>query len=360
MKTKIFVFLMIAAFFVNIAFALDTVNFTRKDQQINTDLSVNSDIAVREMYQDPIFAQPGAYVDLYIKVNNGREELIPRMILLPKYPFVLDPTTPNEATLPLGAGEKLTLHYRLNVDKLALPGDYQVEFRIYKDKSYFPYFLNLKIDDVTADFDAIVQDFSGAQMSLGVINTGKNTANSLTVKIPAQDAFTVTGASGQIIGNLVAGDYTIVNFNIAPRVSRNANFTRDRNITSQGQVRTGTEQPSFNFTQAQIPPLRILLEYTDGIGERRNMTKEIPFDTFMQGNLTGRASFGRAAATTSTSLSVWWYVSGIVVIVLIGIYIYTKYRKKIKNLDGKQPRGSSQKNTPNWVLEEKDERKSRR
>ena len=109
---------------------------------------------------------------------------------------------------------------------------------------------NITITDVQTDFDVVIQEASGTQVSIGIVNIGKNTANSLIVRIPQQENFRASGTSEQIVGNFAAGDYTIVSFNIIS-IARNArNATLPRNFT---------QFSSQNASQ----PLKIQIDYTD-------------------------------------------------------------------------------------------------
>ncbi len=233
----------------------------------------------------------------------------------------------------------------LRVAQDALEGDYQLGLLYHPGSS--PDLLsfsakknfNITITDVQTNFDVVVQDSSGQPLSLGIVNTGKNTANSLVVKIPKQDNFRITGTSDQIVGNLAAGDYSIVSFSVVPATARNS--TRDPNITKAAL---------FN---PDLQTLKVQIDYTDGIGQRRTTIKDISVESLIaqEGNFTSRLSQTRTQTNTISGISFWWYVIGIIII-MVAIYIYRKHGNKIKDhYSSKRNKNSSK--DPDWVSNER-------
>ena len=117
--------------------------------------------------------------------------------------------------------------------------------------------------DAQTNFDLVIQDSTSTATSIGIANTGENTANSLIVRIPDQAGFRTVGTNGQIVGNLNSGDYTIATFDLVP-------VTRSNNET-----------------------LAVELDYTDSIGVRRSIIENVPFNYVSSINSTlGSASAG--------------------------------------------------------------------
>jgi hypothetical protein len=152
----------------------------------------------------------------------------------------------------------------------------------------------------------------------------------MIVKIPNQESFVVSGTNGQMVGNLESGDYSIVSFSVS-KVGRSAS------------------------------DLTIEIDYTDSIGERRTILKQVQLNSqVLSSNVTGMPSgmsgnfaggeFPQQGKTNSNN-----YVKiGILLIVIVALgFVYLKYSKKIKelfkkiNFKKKNKVGSSE--IPSWV-----------
>ena len=158
------------------------------------------------------------------------------------------------------------------------------------------------------------------------------------MSIPSQDNFKATGTSQQIIGNLESGDYTIVSFDVSSIASM-PNRAMNKSIPST--------PPSV-----EAKSLKIKLDYTDGIGERRSVIKEVEVsNSGSSGNFTGNFS-ARRTGTTTTSNYIWWYIiGGIIIVLAIAAFVYKKYFYK------KGKGKNSGKIIPDWVLAEKSNHK---
>ena len=85
--------------------------------------------------------------------------------------------------------------------------------------------MDIDVADAQTNFDLVVQDSTSSEVSLAIANVGKNTANSMIVRIPEQNGFRVTGTNGQMVGNLDSGDYTIASFSLAAIGRNSENLT---------------------------------------------------------------------------------------------------------------------------------------
>src|SRR4030042_4993231 len=74
------------------------------------------------------------------------------------------------------------------------------------------------------DFDISVSDVSSSGIILSVANIGKNPANSVTIIIPTQTNFRISGSSSSIIGNLDKGDYSVASFQITSQSRGSSNL----------------------------------------------------------------------------------------------------------------------------------------
>jgi len=357
-KSESFCIAIIAA--ILLMFSITTINLVRADSTTSNTLCFP---VINLINQDPNPAIPGEYVKVLFEASGLDNPACKGMAvkLNPQYPFSLDPDYDPIQTLDGNtyiSGYKTTwmIPYKIRVADDALDGDYDLKLiyhngnnKDFESYGFIEKTFNITITDVRTDFATVIQGTSGTQVSIGIVNTGKNTANSMVVGIPRQENFMVTGISQQIIGNLAAGDYTIVNFNINSMNQRNAtrgnqlfNITRARNQSfNQSSSYLGTNQM-----------LKVQIDYTDGIGKRRNITKEIEFSSSSDGNFTlrGISGFpGQAGRSSSSKLPIWAYIIGIIVILIIGIIIYRKYGDNIKDFLKSKNHKKNSSNAPHWV-----------
>ena len=192
--------------------------------------------------QDPAPAIPGSYANVVFEVSNIASQECENGLavrLKMDYPFSLDPGVNPIQTLgsvPYAKDYKQawTVPYKLRVADDAVEGDYNLTLQYHVgnagdfNSSYIENKFNITIQDSRTSFDAVIQEATSSTVSIAIANTGKYTANSVVVRIPEQDNYRITGTDGQMVGNLNSGDYTIVAFNIA------------RKLSMQQQAQTGT------------------------------------------------------------------------------------------------------------------------
>ena len=146
-----------------------------------------------------------------------------------------------------------------------------------------------------------MQSIDLSEVAIAIANIGQEDANSVIVKIPEQTRFQTIGTSGQMIGNLDSGDYTLVSFQLEEKQN------------SEGM-------------------LNVQIDYTDSIGERRTLIKEIELEMNLGNTLTKSLnSAGKNFKQKQTSIfkSVWFWVITIVIIGIIFKY-YKKYQRMRK------------------------------
>jgi len=363
MKNKLFLLTVLA---LSLIFMVTTVNIVSADTSCNPTIQI--------VNQDPIPAVPNDYVKVIIEVSNLVNCNKFAVDLNPKYPFSLDPGTDpiqvlEQTPYSLNYKSSWDIPYTIRVAPDAIDGSYGLNLLYHEGNSkdfttnYAVQALNLSIVGSQTDFATVIQGVSGNQVSIGIVNIGKNTANSLIVSIPQQQNYQATGTTQQIVGNLNAGDYSIVTFTVNSRITGGAgrNFTRtgtagqqnpnSENFNASSNI-PNPNNPGVNFANQTI---RLQLDYTDGIGVRRSITKEIPFSlsSFSSGNLTGSGNFSRRTTTASSGLSIWWYIGGIIVILVILYIVYRKYGDNMKHFFKKKHNEKSSRNTPEWVAAER-------
>lgn len=303
---KKIILLLMVFFVIGNVFAETNLNFSQESKEkVEFASGTSAHFIIKDIRQDPFPANPGSSLDLYFRIENlGGSLGSPKFDLILTYPFSLDPSSNIGAFPALEAGDKLTLHYKVNVDKDAVPGDYEINFIANAGSgAYFPYFFNVKVDDVTTDFDVALQDVTKDGASIAISNIGKNTANAITINFNNQEDFDLLGTPSYIIGNLNSGDYTIVSAFIKPKENN------------------------------KELKLKLNIDYTDIIGTRRTIHKEIPvlMTTQTEKGFNELTSFViyNGEENKNSSPNIFMYISLILVAVIIGLIIY--FRKKNEN-----------------------------
>ena len=170
------------------------------------------------------------------------------------------------------------------------------------------------------DFEVVVEDSSSSSTTLSVSNVGSNTASSVIIKIPDQPNYTVSGSGYSNIGNLDAGDYTLVTFSLSQTTSSNSsssmmipggsgdfNFSqRPFDDSSMGDM-DFSERPNFmNRTTpdginslgiASGSTLIVEISYTDLFGVRQTLQKEVTMSSLSSSVSSTSFNFDRSGSS---------------------------------------------------------------
>ena len=230
---------------------------------------------------------------------------------------------PNNEILPLGVSNtqyitslgstsSIRIPVNVSVASSVSPGVYPLSIQLsYFDKSgsrqNVTLTIGIKIGGAT-DFDVGFQQYSAGTVSLSIANIGVNPATSVSVIIPPQNNFATSGAASVFIGTLNAGDFSVANFQISSRVTRNS---------------SGPSTNPSGAPNAGSNTLTVQVSYSDTSGVRQSVQKEITLNlaTFQTTGTTQRSGgfFGFT--------NILWIV--IIVIVIAGVVLwYFKFRKK--------------------------------
>jgi len=176
----------------------------------------------------------------------------------------------------LKAGDEAEITFDLAVDITATPGVYNLPLKITGLDNYSSdNFVGVVVAGTT-NFEISYLESLGS-FSLNVLNTGISPASSVSVTLPRQKNFSITGSSSSVIGNLNPGDYTSAIFQIAK-------------IPGAGNS------------------LEVDIQYTDTSGLRHTITKFLPVDLSTTGAQTGARS-----ASSSYAL---WLAAAIIILVI--------------------------------------------
>jgi len=246
---------------------------------------------------------------------------------------------PDKIILPVGSdntryikyvdvGESAEIEYQVIADSNAAAGLYQLTL-------YLTYDDTLDTEPKTTetiagvyvggetDFDIAFSESSSGQTSFTIANIGSNPANSVSVIIPEQKAWRVTGTNSAIIGNLNKGDYTVASFKLTQAMT--------------GMNRTIPESPQKipTFPQRTVEPLIMQIAYTDTMGERKLVEKQLvisPQNLATNMTMGGMNGFPRGGYQQPGIFTQYkWYIIGAIVLIL-GFIGYRKYKnKKLQN-----------------------------
>lgn len=256
------------------------------------------DLTVTLLNQDPYPAAPEDYVKVVFKIEGLQNPNCKGVIfeLKPDFPFSIDPDVLPRVDLSGGTHvndyESFALiPFKLRVDKDAIDGDNTIKVSLeYEDEkgqmTSQVEELTINVAGVRADFEVSIDDFDPATntLTLAVLNMGENDVKALVIEIPKQESISVKGSNRDIVGDLDSNDDTTARFEALPK------------------------EGEFEVT----------LHYTDEINERRAMVKKVMYDS---------SYFLNRKADEAQSISLWFYVTLILVVVWVIIWI----RRRMKN-----------------------------
>ncbi len=288
---------------------------TSKEVDFNNSLGSatvsRSDLTVQVMNYSPYPVSAGEWFDLWLKVENmgqGDAKDV-RLELLPSYPFESnDSLVRDYATIPgtvsafpygkNGEATWVMLKYRVRAQDNSPEGISNLQFKITENSNSAnspstETDLPIEIGKTRTDFDVIMQDSTSTGTSFAIANTGSNDATAVTVTL--EDA-PVTGARSSILGNLAAGDFTTVMFQLV----------QSRNL--------------------QEVPIKI--DYTDISGVRTSVEKTVAVNFASSGNFT--ASAKARTASSGSNLSNYIYLLVGLIVGAVGLQLYKRIRARAK------------------------------
>lgn len=258
----------------------------------------------------PAVLVPGKPTDVLFTLNNSGTASINNIVF-----------TWNEKDnkiLPLGSGntkyissvgpkESVQIPFTLVSDPSVTSGAYNLNTNIsYVIGSNISKSISLNVGIFIGGsgvFDVTLQDSASGAISFSVANVGSTPATSVSVRVPEQEEFSVTGPSSSFVGNLNPGDFTIVSFQV---ISKNQ-FSGRQNSTSTN-------------------PLKLEISYTDTNSNRQTIERDVFISSF-QSSTQVRASGG--SRSTSAGSGLFLIIIGVVGVVAVILII--KYNSKFKN-----------------------------
>lgn len=276
------------------------------------DMDVSSSEFAQIIYIDRAKLYPGEETELKFTITNVGNSPLSNLVfswseedsaILPVY------SDDTKYIKHIGVGDSAELVYIVVADINADTGLYQLDLKLQFEAAdsgtqEMETRAGVFIGGET-DFDVTFSESSEGQTSLSVANIGNTPALSVTVRVPEQDGFRVTGSTSSIIGNLDKGDYTIVSF----QISQSA-FPGAFNRSAAGQGFSGDSD------------LIVQIIYTDTTGVRHTVEKEVPiqFRDLDTDSATTSARFSRA--------NPWGNIVTAATLVILVVAGYLGYRKR--------------------------------
>lgn len=276
--------------------------------------------------------------------NNGKDE-IDNIILTwqASSDLILSMGSDNRVFISsIGAGQSVEVPVNVIVSPTITPDLYSLTIRMeYYDqagvKQNVTSTAGMMISSVT-DFDVSMQSSTSGSTTFAIANIGTYTAYSVIMNIPQQQNFRVAGTSSSVIGNLNAGDYTLATFQIT---SMN-NTEIPSNFTARGQRVVGENTSTMNVSNITMGKGNLIVDisYTDSLGVRHTIQKEVALSSLSAGNTFGISGISgqtqRSQTQSSKSNSLIYIIVGIVgIVILIGVILFFKFRKKIRRKNNK-------------------------
>ena len=223
-------------------------------------------------------------------------------------------------------GDSAEIDYQVIADSNAAPGLYKLNLYLtYDDLANGS---SKKISTIAGvyvggetDFDVAFSENANSQISFSIANIGSNPANSVSVSIPDQKAWRVSGSNAVIIGNLNKGDYTVASFKLQPASGQqNANG-------GAAKTKSSAQKPA-NLTGVPQDMLNIRIAYTDTMGERRTVDKMIKLSPQSLASAdTAAALAARKTAQQGFFSTYKWYII-LLLVFAAGFTFYTKRKHK--------------------------------
>ncbi len=313
------------------------IKYYEEDSVIATQKSLSVDIQSREsaevIYIDQVELIPGKITPLKFTINNVGSA--------PLRDLSFQWENEDDIILPVGSDNTKYIKY------IEVGGDKELNFEVIAsanaDPDLYKLDLTLTYDDPltgeekeintkagvyvggATDFDVAFSGNSGGESSFSISNIGSVSASSVTVKIPDQTGWRVSGSNSVIIGNLNEGDYTIASFNL-----QQSNFGHADTQKVRG------EDDKFQLPQQEDSKIVLEVIYTDSRGNRITVEKEVEVDSsaFMTTNEDGSKNtqmVGARGDRKSPSQQLWdtgrWVLLGIIILVTF-VLSHKKYKKE--------------------------------
>lgn len=320
-----------------------------KRDLFRTESTFNIDIQSREsaeiIYIDKVQLVPGKQTPMTFTINNVGSA--------PLRDLTFSWENEDEVILPVGSddtkyikyidiGESVDLKYEVMADTNTQAGLYKLNLHLTYTDVTNGTSVEKEISTIAGvyvggetDFDVAFSESSAGETSFTIANIGSNPASSVSVIIPQQPGWRVTGSNSVIIGNLNTGDYTVASFTLQSSSMRT--FGQNASTMTPEQLEA-IRQRALNQTTPTAPTsgnVLVQVAYTDTMGRRNVVEKEVQVNALnaQSSNTTttsGQTQFGNRGfqrSQPSFFSQYKWYIIGLVVLIIVG-FGYFKYKKE--------------------------------
>jgi hypothetical protein len=306
--------------------------------QTTLTLAVESKESAEVIYIDKTLLVPGKEDTLEFTINNVGNAPLKDL----SFSWVNE----DKIILPVGSdntkyikyidvGESVTLKYKVIADTDVDAGLYELNLKLtYDDTSTGE---EKEINTIAGvyvgggtDFDVAFSETSSGETSFTIANIGSNPAFSVSVIVPEQDGWTVSGSNSMIIGNLNTGDYTVASFSLSQQRG---------SLVFPGQRDVNQTQSSTQRSTESQNTLKVQVAYTDTRGQREIVEKEVAMNT--QSLLASTTTDSETTDSTAQTMpggfrrvrqqsffsKYKWYIAVLVILLIFGTGFW-KYRKE--------------------------------
>jgi hypothetical protein len=309
-----------------------TVKYYEQGDSLVTETSITIDVKNKEMAEiihiDKTNLVPGKQTSLKFTINNVGNA--------PLNDMTFNWVNEDKVILPVGSdntkyiksidiGESVELDYQVIADSNAYPGLYELKLYLsyddpitYEEKEIST-IAGVNVGGGT-DFDVALSGSSGLETSFSVANIGSNPAYSVSVIVPQQNGWQVSGSNSVIIGNLNKGDYTVASFNLIS--TQQITNLQDQDLKKADVQEMTSQRPTMQGSNGLI----IQIAYTDTIGERQVIEKEVAINSPQ--DIGSEMLSGKTGRIQQNAFETYkWYIVGFIILIT-GLVLYSKYRKR--------------------------------
>lgn len=246
-------------------------------------------ISISKVNQDPLYAIPGDYVKVVFQINGVENPNcgIVKFKVNEKFPFSLDPNATNQLEINAGTYARTyssyyIVPYNIRVDKDAIDGENPLEVVYSYGGAELLKTFNISVEDTNADFEIYVKnyDYATSEITFEILNIEDVDVKALSIEIPKQENIQIKGANKKVVGDLDSNEYTTSVFESIPK---------------DGEM-------------------QIKIIYTDSINVRRELIKNVTFDS----------SYFKDSNGNKKSSSYWIYI---VVAIVVAWFVWRRIKK---------------------------------
>ena len=286
-----------------IIFSLAIIMLTGADTVQGTAADRVCDIDVVLLSQDPMPAMPGERVELVFQIYEkaGPCDGVSFKIA-PDYPFALPRGEEGRIDAPgrrwSSAGYKrdIVTAFKLEVDEDAKDGWHELEVKYAEEdvslKSRSKD-VDIRVEDVRTEFEFGIRSYDPAngEITLEILNVGKNDVEALVLEIPQQENIGLIGSNRNIIGILDSNEDTsarfrvsdveegemevLIRYNDAINERREINETLYFNPDMFVEQIEDVEPPAASFYVALILTVLLVMSWAHGKRKRKKILEEL-------------------------------------------------------------------------------------